>query len=80
MSDATWGDVIGINLTGVFVTCRAVGSVLLERGAGAIDRQQRQMPHDFRNQLPWPMGKVRCQAPPLESPALIDSVSDPLVR
>lgn len=36
MSDALWGDVIGINLTGVFVTCRAVGRVLLERGAGAI--------------------------------------------
>jgi len=36
MSDTTWGDVIGINLTGVFVTCRAVGGVLLERGAGAI--------------------------------------------
>lgn len=36
MSDAGWDDVIGINLTGVFVTCRAVGRELLKAGQGAI--------------------------------------------
>ena len=36
MSDAIWGDVIGINLTGVFITCRAVGRELLKAGQGAI--------------------------------------------
>ncbi len=36
MSDALWNDVLGINLTGVFYTCRAVGRVLLQQGSGAI--------------------------------------------
>lgn len=36
MSDGAFGDVIGINLTGVFYTCRAVGRVLLQQGSGAI--------------------------------------------
>ena len=36
MSDAAFADVLGINLTGVFYTCRAVGRVLLAEGAGAI--------------------------------------------
>lgn len=36
MSDAAFADVLGINLTGVFYTCRAVGRVLLAQGAGAI--------------------------------------------
>lgn len=36
MSDAAFADVLGINLTGVFYTCRAVGKRLLARGSGAI--------------------------------------------
>ena len=36
MSDATFQDVLGVNLTGVFFTCRAAGRVLLAQGAGAI--------------------------------------------
>ena len=36
MSDAAFADVLGINLTGVFYTCRAAGRVLLAQGAGAI--------------------------------------------
>lgn len=36
MSDAAFEDVLGINLTAVFYTCRAVGRVLLAQGAGAI--------------------------------------------
>ncbi|MBT9291541.1 SDR family NAD(P)-dependent oxidoreductase [Prosthecodimorpha staleyi] len=36
MTDAAFADVLGINLTGVFYTCRAVGRVLLARGEGAI--------------------------------------------
>jgi len=36
MSDATFADVLGINLTGVFYSCRAVGRVLLAQGSGAI--------------------------------------------
>jgi 3-oxoacyl-[acyl-carrier protein] reductase len=36
MTDAQWNDVLGINLTGVFYTCRSVGRVMLEQGGGAI--------------------------------------------
>jgi 3-oxoacyl-[acyl-carrier protein] reductase len=36
MDDATFESVLGVNLTGVFFTCRAVGRVLLEQGRGAI--------------------------------------------
>lgn len=36
MTDATWSDVVGINLTGVYFTCRAVGRLLLEQRSGAI--------------------------------------------
>jgi NAD(P)-dependent dehydrogenase (short-subunit alcohol dehydrogenase family) len=36
MDDATFESVLGVNLTGVFYTCRAVGRVLLEQGRGAI--------------------------------------------
>ena len=36
MSDATFESVIGVNLTGVFYTCRAVGRALLAQGGGAI--------------------------------------------
>ncbi|MFB9269980.1 SDR family NAD(P)-dependent oxidoreductase [Bradyrhizobium erythrophlei] len=36
MNDATFSDVLDINLKGVFFTCRAVGRVLLAQGRGAI--------------------------------------------
>jgi len=36
MDDAAWSDVLDINLTGVFFTCRAVGRLLLAQGSGAI--------------------------------------------
>jgi NAD(P)-dependent dehydrogenase (short-subunit alcohol dehydrogenase family) len=36
MDDDAWADVLDINLTGVFFTCRAVGRVLLAQGSGAI--------------------------------------------
>jgi 3-oxoacyl-[acyl-carrier protein] reductase len=36
MDDAGWANVLDINLTGVFFTCRAVGRVLLAQGHGAI--------------------------------------------
>jgi 3-oxoacyl-[acyl-carrier protein] reductase len=36
MDDAAWADVLGINLTGVFFTCRAIGRILLAQGSGAI--------------------------------------------
>jgi len=36
MDDATFESVLGVNLTGVFYTCRAVGRVLLQQGHGAI--------------------------------------------
>lgn len=35
-SDAEWLNVIGINLTGVFYTCRAVGRIMLQQGYGSI--------------------------------------------
>lgn len=36
MSDAEWDRVIGVNLTGVFRTCRGFGRRMLEAGRGAI--------------------------------------------
>lgn len=36
MSLSTWSRTIGVNLTGVFLTCQAVGRVMLEQGAGRI--------------------------------------------
>ena len=36
MSLEVWQRSIGVNLTGVFLTCRAVGRVMLEQGAGSI--------------------------------------------
>jgi NAD(P)-dependent dehydrogenase (short-subunit alcohol dehydrogenase family) len=36
MSLEVWQRTIGVNLTGVFLTCRAVGRVMLARGAGSI--------------------------------------------
>lgn len=36
MDDATWGAVLGINLTAVFYTCRIAGRIMLEQGHGAI--------------------------------------------
>ncbi|GAA1826808.1 SDR family oxidoreductase [Microlunatus capsulatus] len=36
MSAATWSRTIGVNLTGVFLTCQRVGRVMLGQGAGRI--------------------------------------------
>ena len=36
MDDATFESVLGVNLTGAFYTCRAVGRALLAQGRGAI--------------------------------------------
>lgn len=36
MSDADWGRMIDINLTGVFRCCRAFGRHMLEKGSGSI--------------------------------------------
>jgi NAD(P)-dependent dehydrogenase (short-subunit alcohol dehydrogenase family) len=36
MSLGTWSRTIGVNLTGVFLTCREVGRVMLDQGAGRI--------------------------------------------
>jgi 3-oxoacyl-[acyl-carrier protein] reductase len=36
MDDATFESVVGVNLTGAFYTCRAVGRALLAQGHGAI--------------------------------------------
>ncbi len=34
MTTETWSRTIGVNLTGVFLTCREVGRVMLEQGGG----------------------------------------------
>ncbi|WP_375426131.1 SDR family oxidoreductase [uncultured Friedmanniella sp.] len=36
MSLEVWSRTLGVNLTGVFLTCQAVGRVMLEQGAGRI--------------------------------------------
>jgi NAD(P)-dependent dehydrogenase (short-subunit alcohol dehydrogenase family) len=36
MTLATWQRTIGVNLTGVFLTCQRVGRVMLDQGAGRI--------------------------------------------
>ncbi|WP_375432879.1 SDR family NAD(P)-dependent oxidoreductase [uncultured Friedmanniella sp.] len=36
MTLATWSRTIGVNLTGVFLTCREVGEVMLAQGSGRI--------------------------------------------
>jgi NAD(P)-dependent dehydrogenase (short-subunit alcohol dehydrogenase family) len=36
MTLEVWSRTIGVNLTGVFLTCQAVGRVMLEQGAGRI--------------------------------------------
>ncbi len=36
MTEAAWDDVLGVNLTGVFHSCQAVGRVMLAQGRGAI--------------------------------------------
>lgn len=36
MTPETWGDVLGVNLTGVFHTCQSAGRRMLSQGRGAI--------------------------------------------
>lgn len=36
VSDQTWEQVLGINLTGTFYCCREAGAVMLEQGSGSI--------------------------------------------
>ncbi|HZZ96014.1 MAG TPA: SDR family NAD(P)-dependent oxidoreductase, partial [Jatrophihabitantaceae bacterium] len=36
MTDAVWDLTIGVNLRGAFLTCRSVGRVMLQQGAGRI--------------------------------------------
>jgi NAD(P)-dependent dehydrogenase (short-subunit alcohol dehydrogenase family) len=36
MSTEVWSRTLGVNLTGVFLTCREVGRVMLDQGAGRI--------------------------------------------
>jgi NAD(P)-dependent dehydrogenase (short-subunit alcohol dehydrogenase family) len=36
LDDASWAQVIGVNLTGTFHCCREVGRLMLEAGAGSI--------------------------------------------
>jgi NAD(P)-dependent dehydrogenase (short-subunit alcohol dehydrogenase family) len=36
LDEAVWANVIGVNLTGVFLTCQTVGRGMIERGAGSI--------------------------------------------
>lgn len=36
LDEETWANVLGVNLTGTFLCCRAAGAVMLEQGHGSI--------------------------------------------